>query len=180
VTDLLASLRSDGVRHHRISCPPWPDCTRAAIGDFSIPVLRDGKRPIVRCADKDRYISLDAIDQQEVRVAVYLDGTNERFAKTHLPHATLRLYPDNRTIFDEIAAGHADVMVTDGTEVDYPARLHPGILCPAVVADSFDHTEGYWITHDPALKGAVDTWLKRSLSAGDYEKALRSAATGHP
>src|SRR5690242_20154537 len=28
---------------------------RAAVGDFSTPVSHDGKRPIVRCADKDRY-----------------------------------------------------------------------------------------------------------------------------
>ncbi len=31
---------------------------RAALGDFSRPVLRDGKGPIVRCADKDRFVSV--------------------------------------------------------------------------------------------------------------------------
>ena len=112
-----------------------------------------------------------------VRVVVNPGGTNERFAKANLAHATLAEHPDNRTIFDEIAAGHADVMVTDGAEVDYQARLHPGILCPAAVAGPFDHFDkAYWMTRDPALKEAVDAWLKRSLAAGQYDKALAAAA----
>jgi cyclohexadienyl dehydratase len=150
---------------------------RDAAGDFSIPVLHDGKRPIARCADKDRYTSIDAIDRPGVRVVVNPGGTNERFARANLNHAALSEHPDNRTIFDEIAAGHADVMVTDGAEVDYQARLHPGILCPATVADSFDHFDkAYWMTRDPALKQTVDAWLKASLAAGQYEKALAAGS----
>jgi cyclohexadienyl dehydratase len=154
---------------------------RAAVGDFSIPVLRDGKRPIVRCTDQERYTSIDAIDRPDVRVVVNPGGTNERFAKAKLPHARVAEHPDNRTIFDEIAAGNADVMVTDGAEVDYQARLHPGILCPAAVPDSFDHFDkAYWMTRDPALKAAVDAWLKQSLQSGQYEKALAAAAARNP
>jgi cyclohexadienyl dehydratase len=154
---------------------------RAAIGDFSIPVSHDGKRPIVRCADKDRYVSLSAIDRPEVRVVVNPGGTNERFAKAHLTHATLDVHPDNRTIFDELTADHADVMVTDGAEVDYQSRRHPGVLCPAAVPDSFDHSDkAYWMTRDPALKQAVDGWLKQALSSGRYEKALADAAKTTP
>jgi cyclohexadienyl dehydratase len=154
---------------------------RAAIGDFSIPVIRDGKRPIVRCADKGRYNSINSIDRPDVRVAVNAGGSNERFAKANFTHARLEVYPDNRTIFDAIAAGRADVMVTDGTEVDYQARRHPDILCSATVTDSFDHFDkAYWMTRDPALKAAVDTWLERSLRAGHYKRALRNAFTGSP
>jgi cyclohexadienyl dehydratase len=152
-----------------------------AAGEFSIPILHDGKRPIARCADKDRYTSIGAIDQPGVRVVVNPGGTNERFAKSNLTHAALSEHPDNRTIFDEIAAGHADVMVTDGAEVDYQARLHPGVLCPAAVPDSFDHFDkACWMTRDPALKQAVDAWLKASLATGRYEKALAGAAEHAP
>ena len=150
---------------------------RAAIGDFSITVMSDGKRPIVRCADKERYTSLAAIDQPAVRVVFTPGGTNEAFAKAHFAGAKLEEYPDNRTIFDEIAASHADVMVTDGAEVDYQARRHAGVLCPAAVAEAFDHFDkAYWMTHDDALKATVDAALEKELSAGAYQEALAAAA----
>ena len=154
---------------------------RSALGDFSHPVLHDGKRLIARCAEKDRFTSLPAIDRNDVRVVVNPGGTNERFAKANLGHATIIEHSDNRRIFDEIAAGRADVMVTDGAEVDYQARRHPGVLCPAPVPDSFDHFDkAYWMTRDPALKAAVDTWLDQALAAGEYARALEAAGTREP
>jgi cyclohexadienyl dehydratase len=151
---------------------------RAAVGDYSVAVSHDGKRPIVRCADKDKYTTLAAIDKPEVKLIVNPGGTNERFAKANLTHATLEVFPDNKTIFEQIAAGKADVMVTDGAEADYQSRRHPGVLCPAAVKDSFDHSDkAFWMTKDAALKGAVDAWLKPALAAGDYDKALADAAT---
>jgi cyclohexadienyl dehydratase len=151
---------------------------RAAIGDFSVTVMSDGKRPIVRCADKDKFTSIAAIDQPAVRVVVNPGGTNQAFAKAYFPDAKLEEHPDNRTIFDEIASDHADVMVTDGAEVDYQARRHPGVLCPAAVAGPFDHFDkAYWMTRDDALKAAVDAVVEKKLSTGDYQKALAAAAS---
>jgi cyclohexadienyl dehydratase len=149
---------------------------RAAIGDFSVTVMSDGKRPIVRCADKNRFTSVAAIDRPDVRVVFNPGGTNEAFAKAHLADAKLEEFPDNRSIFEEIAGGHADVMVTDGAEVDYQSRRHPGVLCPAATPP-FDHFDkAYWMTRDAALKAAVDAVLKQKLDAGDYQKALAAAA----
>jgi len=150
---------------------------RAAIGDFSITVLRDGKRPIVRCSDAERYTSLAAIDRADVRVVVNVGGTNERFAKENFPHALLEQRDDNRTVFDALANNQADVMVTDGAEVDYQAGQHPGVLCAAKVPAPFDQFDkAYWMTRDSALKSALDGWLTRALKAGDYDKALAAAA----
>lgn len=152
---------------------------RAAIGDFSLPVLRDGKRPIVRCADQARLTSLADIDRPEVRVVVNPGGTNERFARNHLKAATIAVHADNRTIFEEIAENRADVMITDGAEVDYQARRHPGVLCAASTPEPFDLAEkAFWMTRDRDLKVAVDRWLGASLAAGDYDRALAAAA--HP
>ena len=146
---------------------------RAALGLFSIPLIGDGKRPIVRCADKDRYTSIEAIDRPGVRVEVNPGGTNETFAKAHFPHAALKTYPDNKTIFDDLAAGHADVMVTDGAEVDFQAHRHKGVLCAAAVPQAFDHFDkAYWMTDDPALKAAVDAAVKKALDDGGYKRAL--------
>lgn len=150
---------------------------RAAIGDFSSTVLNDGKRPIVRCSDTERYTSVAAIDRPGVRVVVNVGGTNERFAKANFPHAVLEVQDDNRTVFDAVKNNQADVMVTDGAEVDYQARQHPGVLCAAKVPGPFDHfAKAYWMTRDTALKQAVDGWLAQSLKAGNYAKALTAAA----
>jgi cyclohexadienyl dehydratase len=111
---------------------------RATIGDFSVTVMSDGKRPIVRCADKDRYTSVDAINRPDVRIVVNPGGTNEAFAKAHFPAAKWEVHLDNRTIFDDVAAGHADAFVTDGAEVDYQAHRNPGVLCAAAVPHAFD------------------------------------------
>jgi cyclohexadienyl dehydratase len=172
---LAADLQADHFDIAMGGVSVTPD--RAALGDFSIAVMHDGKRPIVRCADKSLYGSIAAIDRPGVRVAVNPGGTNERFANANFPHAHVAVHADNRTIFDELIAGRADVMVTDGAEVDYQARRHPGVLCAATVPDSFDHADkAYWMTHDAALKKAVDGWLEKALKAGDYDKALAAAA----
>jgi cyclohexadienyl dehydratase len=149
---------------------------RAAIGDFSQPVMADGKRPIVRCADTRRYTSLAAIDRPAVRLAVNRGGTNARFAAAHFPHATRDTRDDNQALFADLAAGRADVMVTDGAEVDYQARRHPGVLCAAAVKAPFDHfAKAYWMTRDKRLKAAIDRVVRQQLASGAYRRALAAA-----
>jgi cyclohexadienyl dehydratase len=43
---------------------------RAKKGFFSNPYLREGKTPIARCADKDKYQTLEQIDRPDVKVIV--------------------------------------------------------------------------------------------------------------
>ncbi|MDR3435048.1 transporter substrate-binding domain-containing protein [Telmatospirillum sp.] len=149
---------------------------RAEAGDFSIPLDHDGKRPIVRCTDKEKFASLAAIDQPSTRVVVNPGGTNERFAREQLKNAQLAVWPDNRTIFERIADGSADVMVTDGIEVTLQAVRHPGVLCPAAVNDSFTHFDkAYLLRRDPALKQAVDAWMGQALASGKWQHALDTA-----
>ena len=109
---------------------------REKIADFSTPVLVDGKRPIVRCADRMRFSSISAIDQANVRVVVNSGGSNEAFAGAHFQRAKLTVFPNNVTIFNEIIAGREDVMVTDGTEVNHQALMHPALCAADVPAPS--------------------------------------------
>ncbi|MCF1475217.1 transporter substrate-binding domain-containing protein [Agrobacterium vitis] len=149
---------------------------RAEVGDFSLSNVKDGKRPIVRCEDKDRLVTLEAIDQPSVRVIVNPGGTNDKFAHEHFTKAPIEVFPDNKVIFDQIAANKADVMVTDGVEVDLQSKLHPGVLCPSAVKEPFTHFENaYLLRKDPAFKAAVDSFMAKALENGDWKAKLDAA-----
>jgi len=138
---------------------------------FSIPYLRDGKTPIARCDDARKYQTLADIDRPEVRLIVNPGGTNERFARAHAPHATLTVYPDNVAIFDRIAAGEADVMVTDAIEARLQQRLHPK-LCAIHPEAPFDFSEkAVLLPRDVVLKAYVDQWLHQAIESGAFARA---------
>ena len=138
---------------------------------FSIPYLRDGKTPIARCEDAQKYPSLADINRPGVRLIVNPGGTNERFARAHAPHATLVVHPDNVTIFDRIVAGDADVMITDAIEARLQQRLHPK-LCALHPDAPFDFSEkAVLLPRDAALKAYVDQWLHQAIESGAFARA---------
>ena len=138
---------------------------------FSLPYLRDGKTPIARCEDARKYQTLADIDRPEVRLIVNPGGTNERFARAQAPHATLTVFPDNVTIFDRIAAGEADVMITDAIEARLQQRLHTK-LCAIHPDAPFDFSEkAVLLPRDAALKAYVDQWLHQAIESGSLARA---------
>lgn len=139
---------------------------------FSIPYARDGKAPIALCSNKDRFDSLEKIDRPNVRAIVNPGGTNEKFAKANLKQAQVTVFPDNTKIFEEIIAGRADVMITDGIETRYQQKIHPGVLCATRPGQTFDFSEkAYLLPRDTAWKNYVDQWLHIQIEDGTV-KAL--------
>ncbi len=148
---------------------------RAAAGAFSDVTFVDGKRPIARCADQDRFTSVAAIDQPGVRVVVNPGAANEAFARANFHRATLTVHADSASVFDEIVANRADVMVTDGIEADHQSVLHPE-LCPAHVAAPFTRVEkAYLLPRDAELVGLVDGWLMQERASGELGRAMAAA-----
>jgi cyclohexadienyl dehydratase len=140
-------------------------------GLFSTPIMREGKTPIARCADAGKYGALADIDKPGTRVIVNPGGTNERFARANIKSAEIKVYGDNVTIFDEIAKGDADVMVTDASETRYQQKLHPGVLCAVHPDQPFDFAEkAYWMQRDEAWKDFVDQWLHIAREDGTFKK----------
>nr|WP_249165402.1 transporter substrate-binding domain-containing protein [Bradyrhizobium sp. AUGA SZCCT0431] len=140
-------------------------------GLFSTPIMREGKTPIARCADKGKYETIADIDKPGTRVIVNPGGTNERFARANVKNAEVKLHNDNVTIFDEIAKGNADLMMTDSSETLYQQKLHPGVLCAVHPERPFDFAEkAYWLQRDVALKAFVDQWLHISTEDGSFRK----------
>src|ERR1700716_1732652 len=140
-------------------------------GMFSTPIMREGKTPIARCADKGKYETIADIDKQGTRVIVNPGGTNERFAKANIKNTEIKTYNDNVTIFDEIAKGNADLIMTDSSETRYQQKLHAGVLCAVHPDKPFDFAEkAYWLQRDVALKAFVDQWLHIATEDGSYRK----------
>ncbi len=143
--------------------------------DFSTVLVSDGKRPVARCADKDKYTTVAAIDQPDVRVVTNPGGSNEAFAKANLSHAKVAVFPDNKAIANEIVAGREDVMVTDGVEVDHDALVHPE-LCAVPVPEPFTHFQNaFLLQKDPALKASVDSFLDGEVKSGEWGRILKDA-----
>ena len=101
-------------------------------GMFSAPIMREGKTPIARCTDKGKFETIADIDKPGTRVIVNPGGTNERFAKANIKNAEIKTYNDNVTIFDEIARGDADLMMTDASETRYQQKLHPACFARCI------------------------------------------------
>jgi cyclohexadienyl dehydratase len=144
---------------------------RESKGSFSAPVMQEGKTPIARCKDLGKFETLADIDRPGTRVIVNPGGTNERFTRANIKSAEIKVYPDNVTIFDEIARGNADLMITDASETRYQQKLHPGVLCAVHPDQPFDHAQkAYWLQRDAALKAFVDDWIRQARADGRFAK----------
>jgi cyclohexadienyl dehydratase len=140
---------------------------------FTQPYMVDGKTPIVRCGDVEKYQTVEQIDQPNVRTIVNPGGTNERFAKQFFTHSQLIEYPDNVTIFKQILDGHADVMVTDASETLLQQKLNPG-LCSVHPDKPFQFGEKAYLVPrgDVPFQQYVDQWLHLARSTGEFQSVV--------
>jgi cyclohexadienyl dehydratase len=132
---------------------------REAVGAFSTPYASGGKTILARCTDKKKFTrGLTSVDQRKIRVIVNPGGTNEQYVRSNIHHAQIVVFPDNRGIFSELIARHADVMITDDAEVDLQSKNHPE-LCRAF-AGTLTHTDkAIFMPRDPELLKVVNQWL---------------------
>ncbi len=135
---------------------------------FSLPLLRTGKTAIARCTDRSRFGSLPEIDRPGVKVLTNPGGTNERFDRANLKTAEIVVVPDNTIIFDQLADGHGDVVITDAVEARLQQTLHHE-LCAIHPDHPFNFAElAYLLPRDPVLKAWIDQWLHIALESGEY------------
>jgi cyclohexadienyl dehydratase len=127
---------------------------------FTAPYMEDGKTPIVRCDDKDKYQTVEQIDQPNVRTIVNPGGTNERFAKQYFSHS-------------QFLDGHADVMVTDASETLLQQKLNPG-LCSVHPDKPFQFGEKAFLVPrgDVVWQQYVDQWLHLARSSGEFQAVV--------
>jgi cyclohexadienyl dehydratase len=102
--------------------------------------LANGKTILCRSSEADRYKSLADLDKPEVRVMVNPGGLNEKFANENLTHATIIVYQKNEDIPNQVAEGHADVMITEITEAPWYIQNDPRLAAP-LLNTPFTHGE---------------------------------------
>jgi cyclohexadienyl dehydratase len=147
---------------------------RAASARFSVPYQSGGKTPIARCSERTKLATLAQIDDERVRVIVNPGGTNEAFVRAELKRASVRVFADNRAIFDELLAGRADVMITDDVEAELQHRRHPE-LCRTNKL-TFTRADKAWLVQpDDQLVSTVDAWLKSRLRDRTVARLLSRA-----
>jgi cyclohexadienyl dehydratase len=151
---------------------------RAEKAFFSIPTFVDGKRPLCRREDRNRFTSVEAINRPGVRVIANPGSANEAFARANFGRAEVTIHHDNASVFLEIVAGRADIMVTDGLEADHQATLHPE-LCAVPVAPFTRLEKAYMFARDPAMKRFIDDWLGTRFASGAWQRALDQAMRAH-
>ena len=100
--------------------------------------LGNGKTVLCRAEDAARYTSLEAINRPEVRVMENPGGLNEKFARENLPDATLIIHEVNQEIPGLVAAGEADVMITEILEAGYYVGQDSRLAAP-LIFEPFNH-----------------------------------------
>ena len=130
-----------------------------------------GKTPIARCERAAEFAGLAAIDRPDVRVIVNPGGTNEAFVDAHLEQARKVLHPDNRSVFDALVAGEADLMITDRIEVTLMSRRYAE-LCATMATNLSYQEKGYLLPPDWRWLSYVDSWLAQRLADGTLDRAF--------
>ncbi|MCZ6504157.1 MAG: transporter substrate-binding domain-containing protein, partial [Gammaproteobacteria bacterium] len=145
---------------------------RQKVGFFSDTYHQGGKTPISLCKNRNKFNSLQKIDRKANRIIVNPGGTNERYVDAHIQQAKKVLHEDNRTIFNEIINGNADLMITDEIEVQLQAARHKQ-LCATMPDENLTYQDkGYLMPQDHQLKEYVDLWLATRHGDGTLQSTF--------
>lgn len=98
---------------------------RALFADFLPAYAPFGKVALVNVKNKDRFKSLDDLNQPDVRVIKNPGGTNEAFVLANLKKAQVSTHEKNYEIPGLIAEDKGDVMITENAEAVLYAKKNP-------------------------------------------------------
>ena len=92
--------------------------------------LGNGKTILCRKEEAGKYTCLEDLNHPEVRVMVNPGGLNEVFARANIPNCTLIVFEKNEEIPGQVAAGNADIMITEITEAPWYVRNDSRLAAP--------------------------------------------------
>lgn len=138
---------------------------------FSHPYLDFGKSPLIRAADKDKYKSLQDIDQPGVKIGVNPGGTNEQFVKANIKQAEIVMIENNLEIPGMVAEGKVDVMITDSVEAIRYSKDDPRLYA-ALTDQTFTKSQKGYLMHrgDVIFSDWIDLWMEEMILIGEFEQ----------
>ena len=145
--------------------------------DMSDGYISNGKTIICRKEDASRFVCLDSINQEGVRVMVNPGGLNEKFARENLTRTTILVHEHNEEIPSLVADSIADLMVCEIVEAPFYAKTLPNISAPIVDKPFTSGQIGILFRQDnDDLKAFLNDLLDRMRQDGrmDSLKALHS------
>ena len=129
---------------------------RALTADFLPAYAPFGKVALVNVKMKNKFRTLDDLNQPDVRVIKNPGGTNEAFVLANLTRAKVSTHDKNFEIPGLIAEGRGDVMITENAEAKLYAkkdkRLHAAFLAAAPAVNRVDH-HGAAVVDDIGVTG---------------------------
>jgi cyclohexadienyl dehydratase len=140
---------------------------------FTEPYMVNGKAPITKCENVQKFQTVADIDKPNVTVIENPGGSNERFARANFKQAKIVIFNDNTKIFDEILKGNADVMISESVEVMVQQKLRPG-LCAVNPGKPLQYGEMAYLLPrgDAVLKAWVDQWFHLAKATGEYDRVI--------
>lgn len=146
---------------------------RAAQVTFSQPLIEGGKAAITTCGREEEFDTIDEINEPDNTVITPIGGTNEAFADENFSEAQIIRFSDNNTIFEQIVAGDADLMISDAPEIVWAANEHDG-LCQVNADDPFTDSELAFMLpkDDPEFAAAVDAWITEIREDGTWDLTI--------
>ncbi|KAF2707317.1 periplasmic binding protein-like II [Pleomassaria siparia CBS 279.74] len=141
---------------------------------FSNAVSRAGKVGCIRCTDSAKFTSLATLDVETTTVVVNAGGTNEKFDRANLANANLLVVTDNTIVYEAVANGTADAMISDVVEVELQVRLSNGTLCmlgDAAGPWTFEQL-GYMLPRDEVWRSFVNVWLAMEVGNGGLNATM--------
>jgi len=130
-----------------------------------------GKTILCRKADAKKYNSLADLDKKTVKVMVNPGGTNEKFAKANLSQCTLIIHTQNAEIPGLIAAGKADVMITETMEARRYVRDNNKLAAPLIEKPFTKNDFGILLQRgDQIFLNYINMFMEEKTFDGTFDK----------
>lgn len=130
-----------------------------------------GKTALMRAKDVNKYPTLESMDKKNVRVMVNPGGTNEKFVREFLANATIIVHDKNAEIPGLIAAGEADIMITDSMEAVRYMKDDERLASPFLNNLFTKNQFGYLMPcGDQVFLNYINMWMEEMKLRGEFQR----------